>query len=150
MTGAHYLDKPAQGLPAGDTAQHTNGCHPATIQAGVCGAMNTQPNTHYWIATCIGTGMAEPSLRLRAPNLRPAATRLVFRLEGLRMDQNKQNRRRETVMVTFRFPKELYDRLPVQKATNAGKEGGISAYLRRHMIASVERDLAATPEEQAA
>ena len=58
------------------------------------------------------------------------------------MDKIRRNRRGETVMVTFRFPKELYVRLPVQRAPNAGKEAGVSAYLRGRLIEAVERDLA--------
>ena len=57
-----------------------------------------------------------------------------------------QHRRGESVMVSFRIPKQFYDRLPVQKAYNAGKEAGVSAYLRRHMLESIERELAATAE----
>lgn len=64
--------------------------------------------------------------------------------------RNHNHRRRgESVMVSLRIPKELYDRLPVEKAYNAGKEGGISAFLRRHMIESVERELAANGEQAA-
>ena len=57
------------------------------------------------------------------------------------MDRRNRTKRGETVMVTFRFPKELYDRLPVQRAPNAGKEAGVSAYLRGRLIEAVERDL---------
>ena len=67
------------------------------------------------------------------------------------MHRSKEYRRADTVMVTFRFPRELYDRLPVEPAPNAGKAAGISGYLRPLLIEAVKRDLAtAEVSEQAA
>ena len=65
------------------------------------------------------------------------------------MEQNRHRQRGETRMVTFRMSKELLDRIPVKRAPNAGKEAGLSGYLRSLLIEAVERDLAAR-EEQAA
>ena len=64
------------------------------------------------------------------------------------MKQNKQHRR-ESVTLSIRFPKELYEALPVPLAPNAGVPAGRSGYLRRLLVEAVQRELAAV-ETQAA
>lgn len=66
------------------------------------------------------------------------------------MKQDKQHRRRESVTLSIRFPKELYEALPVPLAPNAGVPAGRSGYLRRLLIAAVESELAAEVDAQAA
>ena len=63
---------------------------------------------------------------------------------------NGQNRRGESIMLTFRFPKSLYEALPVKPAPNAGVSAGRSGYLRRLLVEAVERDLAAAANAQTA
>ena len=101
-----------------------------------------QPNTHYWIATCNGPGMAWPSLRLRAPCQETSRNSAGFSFMEMMMEQNRQHRRGESVMLTFRFPRSLYEALPVKPAPNAGVPAGRSGYLRRLLVEAVERDLA--------
>ena len=62
---------------------------------------------------------------------------------------NGQHRRGESIMLTFRFPKALYESLPVKPAPNAGVPAGRSGYLRRLLVEAVERDLAAEANAQA-
>lgn len=65
------------------------------------------------------------------------------------MEQNT-HRRGESVMLTFRFPRELYEALPVKPAPNAGVPAGRSGYLRRLLVEAVERELAAEANAQPA
>ena len=66
------------------------------------------------------------------------------------MKQDKEHRRGESIMLTFRFPKSLYEALPVKPAPNAGVPAGRSGYLRRLLVEAVERELAAEANAQPA